>query len=77
MKTIKDNLTKSPKITRASVKKYCPALFESEAKRKARSKAIKEMFRSPLFTEDIEEQRETGALLMKALADARKRGERR
>jgi len=77
MKTAKDALAKLPKVTRASVKKYMPELFESEAKKKARRERILAMFKTPLFTDDVAEQRKSGKALMRALADARKRGERR
>jgi len=55
----------------ASIQELVPALYESSKRRRERHKRVVELFKTPLFSEDAKEQRETGKALMKALAESR------
>ena len=58
---------------RASLKKLVPSLYESAAKKRARNKRLIALFKTPLFTDDVEEQRASGKALMDALNKAQRR----
>ena len=54
-----------------SLKELVPALYEPPKAKRERHKRVMALFKTPLFLEDVEEQRETGKALMKALAESR------
>ena len=54
-----------------SLRELIPALFESPEKKRARAQRLIALLKSPLFTEDVENDRETGKALFKALSKSR------
>jgi len=62
-------MTNEQKEARKHLKKLIPSLYESPKKIHERQMRLLALFKTPLFTEDVEEQRETGRLLQKALAE--------